>query len=328
LFFIIIQEPEMYKYATAIGADIGRYSLRIAVLNIDGEVLSEDSFPFDQEPGKDYLLSRLKESIKQIRLKVASEGINPICIGVAARGFVDHQTGTVLGPEHGVSGWKDVPLSKILNRETGLPVFVGNDANLMTIAEQKYGAAKGFKNVIFISLRSGIGGGIIIDGKLYRGANNAGGEIGQMIINYTGGISDLGIRGSLEYYASSTALIRRYYEEKGKSEETTGISAKEIFEKSYTGNKAALKVVTENAKLIGVGLANLISIFAPEIIVIGGGMAQAADSYINMIRESAFENSLENCRSDVRLERAHLGTRAAIMGAAYYSLTRLAGKSF
>ena len=319
----------MYKYAAAIGVDIGRYSLKLAVLNIDGDVLSEESFPLKLKQDKDYIISSLKVAIQNIRQKVAASGINPICIGIAAKGFVDHQAGIVLGPEHGIAGWKNVPLSKTLNHETGLPVFVGNDANLMTIAEQRYGAAKGYRNVIFIALRSGIGGGIIINGKLYRGVNNAGGEIGQMIINYTGGASDIGIHGSLEYYASSSALERRYSEESGQKEVKGNgkISAKEIFEMSYKNDQVAIKVVNENAMLIGIGLANLITIFAPEIIVIGGGMAEADESYLNLIRESAFANSLENCRSEVKLERAHLGSRAAILGAAYYSLTRLAGKT-
>lgn len=319
----------MYKYAAAIGVDIGRYSLKLAVLNIEGDVLSEESFALKLKQDKNYIISSLKAAIQNIRQKVAALGINPICIGIAAKGFVDHQLGIVLGPEHGIAGWKNVSLSKTLNHETGLPVFVGNDANLMTIAEQRYGAAKGFRNVIFIALRSGIGGGIIINGKLYRGVNNAGGEIGQMIINYTGGVSDIGIHGSLEYYASSSALERRYSEESGQKEVKgkSKISAKEIFEKSYKNDPIAVKVVKENAKLIGIGLANLITIFAPEIIVVGGGMAEANESYLNMIRESAFANSLENCRSEVKLERAHLGSRAAILGAAYYSLTRLAGKT-
>jgi glucokinase len=319
----------MYKYAAAIGVDIGRYSMKVAVLNIEGEVMSEESFPLKLIQDKDYIISLIKDAIQNIRQKVAGLGINPICIGIAAKGFVDHQAGIVLGPEHGITGWKNVLLSKILNRETGLPVFLGNDANLMTIAEHRYGAAKGFRNVIFIALRTGIGGGLIINGKLYRGVNNVGGEIGQMIINYMGEVSDIGIHGSLDYYASSSALVRRYSEESGQSEvEGNGkISVKEIFEMSYKNDPIAVKVVKENAKLIGIGLANLITIFAPEIIVVGGGMAEADESYLNMIRESAFANSMENCRSEVKLERAHLGSRAAILGAAYYSLTRLAGKT-
>lgn len=320
----------MYKYASAIGVDIGRFSLRIAVVNMDGDILLEESVPLNKEQERDTLILSIKDSIQLIRQKAATEVINPIAVGIAAKGFVDHLSGVVHGPDHGIAGWKDVPLGKIISRETGLPTFVGNDANLMTIAEQKYGAAKGYMNVVFIALRTGIGGGIIINGKLYRGVNDAGGEIGQMIVNYSGEVSEIGIRGSLEYYASASALVRRYSEESGKSADVKNesISAKEIFNLSYKGDQVAMKIIDENANLIGIGLANLITIFAPEIIVIGGGMSEANQSYLNKIRESAFINSLENCRSSVKVERAHLGQRAAVMGGAYYSLTRLARNTF
>ena len=105
--------------------------------------------------------------------------------------------------------------AKIVKQETGLPAYVDNDANMMTIAEHRFGAAKGFRNIIFVALRTGIGGGIIINDKLYRGANNAGGEIGQMIINCDNGTSDKGIKGSYEHFASASAIVRRYNEETG-----------------------------------------------------------------------------------------------------------------
>jgi glucokinase len=319
----------MFKHAAAIGADIGRYSLRIAVVNIEGEVIAEKSYPLGQQQSKDYLINIIIEAVRGIRQVVAGEGINPICIGIAAKGFIDHQSGIVLGPDQGIENWTNVPLAKILGRETGLPVYVGNDANLMTVAEHRYGAARGYNNVIFVALRTGIGGGIIINGKLYRGVNNAGGEIGQMIINYSGGLSDKGIRGSFEHFASASALVRRYYEEPGSfiDEKNKALSCKEIFELSYKEDSIAVKVVNENAGLVGIGLANLISIFAPEIIVVGGGMSEANDHYFAMIKGSAFANSLENCRTEVRIERAHLGSRAALLGSAFYSMTRLAGKS-
>lgn len=318
----------MYSNATAIGADIARNSLRIAVIKIEGEVLYEASYTIGPKYTRDYLLSKLTEAVQETRQKVAGQGINPITIGVSAKGFVDHQSGIVLGPDQGIEGWINVPVARILNRETGLPVFVGNDANLMTIAEQRYGVAKGYKNVVFVALRTGIGGGIIINGNLYRGVNNAGGEIGQMIINFAGGISDIGIRGSFEHFASASALVRRYQEEKGTGQgEKNNITAKDVFELSYKNDPVAVKVVDENAALVGVGVANLITIFAPQIIVLGGGMTGARDNYIQMIRKSAFANSLENCRAEVKIERAHLGSKAALIGAAYYSLTRLAGKN-
>lgn len=319
----------MFNHAAAIGIDIGRNSIRIAVVKINGEVIATKSFPLKQPQTREYLIAQLLNAVSDIRKSVASEGINPICTGTAAKGFIDHASGIVLGPDQGIKDWTNVPLAKILNQETGLPAFVGNDANMMTIAEHRFGAAKGYDNIVFVALRSGIGGGIIINGRLYRGVNNAGGEVGQMIINFNNELSDKGIRGSYEQFASASALVRRYQEELKAINQTeeNPLSCREIFELSYTNSPIASKVVTENAELVGMGLANLITIFAPEIIVLGGGMSEANDSYLEMIRKSAFDNSLENCRSEVKIERARLGSSASLLGSAYYGMTRLAGKS-
>jgi glucokinase len=319
----------MFNHAAAIGIDIGRNSIRIAVVKIQGEVIATKSFPLIQPQTREYIISQLLNAVSDIRKSVASEGVNPICIGTAAKGFIDHSSGIVLGPDQGIRDWTNVPLAKIINQETGLPAYVGNDANMMTIAEHRFGAAKGYENILFVALRTGIGGGIIINGKLYRGVNNAGGEVGQMIINFNNEISDKGIRGSYEHFASASAVVRRYREEM-RATEPDGeklLSCREIFELSYTNSPVAAKVVKENAGLVGIGLANLISIFAPEIIVLGGGMSEANDNYLEMVRKSAFDNSLENCRSEVRIERARLGSSASLLGSAYYSMTRLAGKS-
>jgi glucokinase len=319
----------MFNHAAAIGVDIGRNSLKIAIVKINGEVIATKSYTLDTIQTRDYVISQLLMAIKDIRQSVASAGINPICIGTAAKGFIEHQSGIVIGPDQGIKDWINVPLAKIVNQETGLPSYVGNDANMMTIAEHRFGAAKGYENVIFVALRTGIGGGIIINGKLYRGVNNAGGEVGQMIINFEKGISDKGIRGSYEQFASASAIVRRYQEETGVSnlKKEKPLSCREIFELSYTGSPIAVMVVKENAEMVGIGLANLITIFAPEIIVLGGGMSEANDNYLAMIRESAFANSLENCRLEVNIERAHLGSNASLLGSAYYGMTRLAGKS-
>jgi glucokinase len=319
----------MFNHAAAIGVDIGRNSIKIAIVKIRGEVIAAKSYPLDPVQSREYVISKLLQSVRDIRQSVASDGVNPICIGTAAKGFIDHKAGIIIGPDQGIKGWTNVPLAKILNQETGLPSYVGNDANMMTIAEHRYGAAKGYENVVFVALRTGIGGGIIINDKLYRGVNNAGGEVGQMIINFEQEISDKGIRGSYEYFASASAVVRRYNEELAsaniKNEKL--LSCREIFEESYANSPVAVRVVKENAELVGIGLANLITIFAPEIIILGGGMAEANDSYLAMIRKSAFANSLENCRSEVKIERARLGSSASLLGSAYYGMTRLAGKN-
>ena len=204
----------MFNHTAAIGADIGRND-KIAVVKIDGEIIAVKSYPLVQKQTREYLLGKILEAIRDISQVVAAEGINPICIGTSAKGFIDHRSGIILGPDQGISDWINVPFARIVKQETGLPVYVDNDANMMTIAEHRFGAARGYKNIIFVALRTGIGGGIIINGKLYRGANNAGGEIGQMIINCDNGTSDKGIKGSYEHFASASSIVRRYNEETG-----------------------------------------------------------------------------------------------------------------
>ncbi|MBN1108109.1 MAG: ROK family protein [Bacteroidales bacterium] len=319
----------MLKNTAAIGADIGRHSISIAVVTYGGTIVTVNSHELPEHQTSGQIISILTEAVHNIRKKVAGQGINPVSIGISAKGFIDNRSGVILGPDQGIEGWNNIPLAKLIAKASGLPVSVENDANLMTIAEHRFGSARNYSNLIFVAMRTGIGGGIIINGKLYRGSNNAGGEIGQMIINFANGISDKGIRGSYEHFASAAALVRRYHEIAGSKadKQVNVLTGRDVFELSYKRNPAALKAVKENAFLAGIGLANLISVFAPEIIVLGGGMSQARESYINMIRKSAFDNSLEHCRAAVKIERAALGIKAALLGSAWYSMVKLAGKT-
>jgi len=321
----------MYKNATSVGIDIGRTQIKAALMRYDGELLDNFTYPLEEKLDRDTLLDSIIKSIEQTRRHAGRNKVNPLCVGISAKGFIDFREGIVIGPDHNIEGWNNVPLSKIISGATGLPCFIDNDANLMAIAEYYFGIASGYSNIVFVALRSGIGGAIIIDGKLYRGANNAAGEIGQMTIDMNAPAVTRGIRGSFENSASSDALVERYLNLSGLTDDKTGnkkqlIRAKDVFDLSYNGDSNAATAVNENAVIVGYGLANLISIFSPEIIVLGGGMAQARDEYINLIRANTFSYSIEYCRRDVRIERAALGNNSSLKGAAYFALTRLDGK--
>jgi len=321
----------MYKNATSIGIDIGRTQIKAALMRYDGELLDSHTYPYTEKPDRDILLDYIINAVEHTRRHAGTHKINPLCVGISARGFIEFREGIVKGPDHDIEGWTNVPLSKIISGATGLPCFVDNDANLMAIAEFNFGIASGYSNIVFVALRSGIGGALIIDGRLYRGNNNAGGEIGQMSLNIFGKAGNSGIRGSFEDLASSDALVDRYTRLSGEFEIENGnqkpmLRAKDIFDLSYNGDKYAMQAVNENAEIVGAGLANLISIFSPEIIVLGGGMAQARDEYIDSIRTNAFALSVEYCHRDVRIERAALGNNISLKGAAFFALTRLDGK--
>lgn len=321
----------MYEYATAIGVDIGRTMIRTSLIRYGGKIITDFSFHYEGVNNRDELISIINDCISKTRAEAKNHRVNPLCVGIAAKGFVDYREGMIYGPDQGIEGWNDVPLAKLVSNATGIPVFIDNDANLMAIAEQYAGAGKGFNNIIFVALRSGIGGAIIIDGKLYRGTNNAGGEIGQMSIDMFGNYSDKGIKGSLEYFASSVALVRNYLAMSGQIVENSDkmhdqIKARDIFDLRQKGDSHAIKAVKDNAAYVGAGLANLISIFSPDIIILGGGMALAGKDYLNMIIESASSNTLEYCRKNVSIVSAKLGLHASMLGAGIYALTRLDGK--
>lgn len=322
----------MYKYATAIGLDIGRTMIRTALVRYDGKIYENFSFPYKKQPDRDLLITYIVDALRFTRSRSADYKINPLCVGVAAMGFIDYRSGTVIGPDQGIEGWTNVPLGKILTSNLGLPVFVDNDANLMVLAETSFGIASGYKNILFVALRSGIGGALIIDGKMFRGLNNAAGEIGQMSLNYKGPESAKGVKGSFEFYASSTALAKRYTDLAGRAgkkefEGSKTVRAKDVFDLYYRGDMFAEEAVKENAYIVGSGLANLVSIFAPEIIVLGGGMSLARDSYFELIRKSVEDNTLSYCSRDLKIERASLGNTAAVMGAGLFALTGLDGKN-
>lgn len=319
----------MYKFATAIGVDIGRTMLRTSLVRFNGEVIQDYSFRYSERPDRDKMISHIVAAIIKTRSEAASYNINPLCVGVSAKGFVDYENGVIIGPEQEISGWKNVELSKLVSRSVNLPVYVDNDANLMAIAEFHHGAAKGYNNIFFVALRSGIGGSIIIDRKLFRGTNNAAGELGQMSIDYSGPVSNKGVTGSLEDFASSVALVKSYLEISGQAEKENNNSlfrARDVFELSYKGDKHAVEAVAKNANYLGIGLANIISMFSPDIIVIGGGLAMARDEYIELIKKSAFSNSIEYCHKDVKIVRAGLGINSSLQGATLYALSRLDGK--
>lgn len=316
----------MYPHAAAIGIDIGKFFLRTAVVRYDGRLLLRESFQLSENLTKRNIVSSLESALWRTRELAAVQGINPIAVGISCPGFIDHVNGIVLGPDHGIKGWKNVPLAALISNSSGLPVYVGNDANLMTVAEHRFGAAKGYKHVIFVALRNGIGGGIIINGKLYRGVNDSGGEIGMMIINVPSRVGNNLTSGTFESFASAGALVRKYLETKGADTENVALmKARNVFDLYLAGDADARSAVSENAHIVGIGLANLASIFAPEIIVVGGGMAMAGDYYINEIRKQAITNLLSYCSKGLKIEPASLGSDSSVIGASWYALTRLDG---
>ncbi len=319
----------MYKFATAIGIDVGRTGINYGIVRKDGAVLWRNRIRYSRQRNKTAVLRKLYDVVDDVLAYATEHEINPLCIGIGSPGFVDMKNGFVRGSALLIRDWRDIPLAKLVYEKAGLPVFVDNDATLYGYAEWMFGAARDVDDMIFIALRTGIGGAILINRKLYRGENNASGEFGQMTINFSGPRSKWGGKGCLESYASSQAFVERYNRRvKREGEEAkTVTTALPVFERFHAGETAAVEAVKENARFVGIGLGNLVNIFAPQLIVIGGGMALAGEPYIQLIREAIIDNSMSVCHEKLKVVAARLEHEAGFIGAGHFALSMIDGKT-
>ena len=300
---------------TAIAIDIGGTAIKYGLTDTTGAVLWEETIPTPRAL-PEALVQAVLGCIRTARS--AAHAHPPTCVGIGTPGLVDSEKGVVIGGAGQLPGWEAIPLSDIIARETGLPAFLDNDANLMGLGEYTFGQNTRVTNAIFFTLGTGIGGAIFINGQLYRGSRNAGGELGCFPFHHRGR------QGYWEDFASVKALIAAYNAQKSPGAPAVE-SAKTIFEQAAAGDPAAATVIAENIDLVGQGIAGYINIFNPDRIIIGGGISAAQSGYVDRIREAAFQYALKECCSGVELVAASLGNRAGFIGAGYFALNHQSG---
>ncbi len=311
------------KTKYAIGIDIGGTNIKYGLCSSEGEILNQDSFETPAEASKDEILKRIAEKTKECIRDAKDAGNGVAAIGVGTPGSVDVQRGFLMGLTPNFKHWRDVPIGEYLEKELFLPVSVDNDANLMAYGEYTWGTGSDKKNAVCITLGTGIGGGIIIDGEIYRGSFYAGAEIGHFTIDYNGRKCRCGGTGCWEMYASATAMIRDYNE---LNPESTVDGTREIFERYDNNDKSAREIIDKVAVYLGAGISTIINVFNPEIIIIGGGVSEAGDWFIEKIAESGRSRAMETSRKNVEIKAAQLGNRAGLLGAAAFALSRLEDK--
>jgi glucokinase len=233
-------------------------------------------------------------------------------IGIGSPGVIDN--GVVLGGAENLDGWVNIDLRSIFSDKFGMPVFVDNDANVMGLGEVDFGAARNCTDVIFITVGTGIGGAMVINGQLYGGYKNRGGELGHITIQHDGIECSCGGRGCLEVYASTSALIQQYADKTGK--DVNNIDGYYIVQKFKDNEPEAIICLKDHTDYLGHGIAGFINIFAPQKVVIGGGISEAGQFYIDMIKESAFSYAMPDCAANTDVVSASLGNNAGCLGAA------------
>lgn len=305
----------MKKYA--FGVDIGGTTCKIGFFETAGVLLDKWEIHTDTENGGVNILPNVAQAIDN---KLAQEGISKNDVQGVGVGVPGPVTSDGVVNRCVNLGWGIVNVSEELGRLTGLEVRVGNDANVAALGEMWQGGAKGSKDVIVVTLGTGVGGGIIVDGKIVAGFNGAGGEIGHITVNRDEiEACNCGQYGCLEQYASATGVVRLAKRKLAKSDEETSLrkyeplTAKNVFDEAKEGDAIALGLVDEVGEILGAALSNMACVVNPEIIVIGGGVSKAGDILINNIKKHYEETSFYACR-DAKFALAQLGNDAGMYG--------------
>lgn len=287
-----------------LGIDFGASKIASGVVAGDGTVLEKKVELVDRNSESGYVLKKIIKLSRSFIDKYSSE---ISAIGIGAPGPLDIKRGLIVATPN-LPKWKNVPIKETFEKAFGLPVFFGNDANAAALGEWKFGAGKGTTNMIYLTISTGIGGGIIVNNQLYRGRGNAG-ELGAMIIDMRSKAgSGFDLCGNLEFLASGTAIANK-----------AGVVSKEVFKMANQGDKAAGKIIKAALTALGIGLLNCIHIFDPEVIVLGGGVVIHNQEVFVFLRNFVEKRVMPGF-GGVMILPAGLGSDAGVVGAAALAL--------
>lgn len=308
------------KYS--IGVDVGGTNIKIALVDKTGSIVYSDTVPTRAEMGYEYTINNMKKAISDLmtQTKVAKEDISGIGFGFP--GQIDCDNGVVLLAPN-IPGWVNVPIAKIIEKEFSIPVKVDNDVRCAALAELNYGAGKGAMNLVCITVGTGIGSGLIINGKIVRGAKNVAGEIGHIKLQmHDGPMCGCGDTGCLEAFASGPAIVAmaQEYISGGKSTKYRELANPDITpyivaEAAKQGDVVAKRIFETIGEYIGIGLVSVINLLNPEKIVIGGGVADAGELLFAPIRRTIEQRAMPIQAKAVQVVHAELGNTAGVIGA-------------
>jgi glucokinase len=313
----------------SIGVDLGGTNIKFGLVTSDGRILKRLNIPTLANQGPKAVIARIIAAINCLN---RYHGV-PQALGIGSAGLVNHTKGIIhFSPN--LPGWKDIPLKKLIEDEVKVKVFVGNDANAFALGEYCFGAGKGCSSLFGITLGTGIGGGIIVNGKLWLGINQAAGEVGHTSINAFGPKCRCGNYGCLERYAGAEYIVERTIKQlKSQSSKRKPQNSKILKLAKYNyrditphiislaakkGDPLAKTIIIETGNYVGVGLANVVSLIDPEIIVIGGGVSGFGKLLLDSIKKTVAERIMNFSDRKLKIVLSKLKDDAALLGASQF----------
>jgi len=290
-----------------LGLDIGGTKSAVVLGDFEGMVLESVGFPTDAARGFDVTFSELCERANGLRDAAAAKGKAPACVSVSIGGPLDIEEGVILSPPN-LPGWDEIPLKKMLGERFGLPVHIEHDGNAGALAEWRFGAARGASNVVFLTMGTGFGAGIILDSRLYRGTSSTAGEVGHIRLAKEGPVA-FGKKGSWEAFCSGSGIALLAKEMFPKRWGKGGVSARDLAALAQKGDADAKAVFTRSGRFLGQGLAVLVDLLNPEVIVIGSLAHRLGELVLSPAREEMEKEALPRALAACRVVPAALGER-------------------
>lgn len=309
-----------------IGVDLGGTTTKLAFVSLYGEILQKWEIPTDISDKGKYITVNIAKAIDAKLEELGEPKSRILGIGMGAPGPVNFVNGSIYEAVN--LGWQDYPLKDLLEVETSLPAFIDNDANIAALGEMWKGAGNGAKDLVCVTLGTGVGGGIIANGALVHGISGAAGEIGHItVVPENGALCNCGKEGCLETVASATGIVRLAEEALAQFTGTSmlhdkrgnngKLSSKDIFDCAKAGDHLAKEIIQKVSRYLGLGLANIANALNPEKIIIGGGVSQAGGQLLNPVREWFKQYTFPRVRESTEIDIATLGNDAGVIGAAW-----------
>lgn len=316
------RKPAKHQTTCAIGVDFGGTTIKTGLVTTEGKILAEARVPTLGAEGPASVIGQIKKSVEEVMTHVAGRPLQGI--GIGSPGIVDEK-GVVKDPPN-ITGWHHVALGDEIRKAFELRVEVENDANVAAIAEAKFGAGKRYPNFLFVIWGTGVGGGIILNGKIYRGPYGGAGEVGHVCIDHEGEMCNCGSRGCVEAYVGQRYLSQRTVERLRKHPRSkilklvggdlSKVEPKYISRAAHQGDALAREIFTEAGTLLGVALGAVMNVVDLRVIIIGGGLSAAGNFVFDAVRSSVQAHVLKPLRNEIEVLPAKLGNSAGILGAA------------